>query len=40
MFMTPILRKFALTAQLTLSIGWFSPVAGFLALAIAGLTSE
>lgn len=33
------LSKFALTAHVTSSVGWFGAVAGFLALAIAGLTS-
>ena len=40
MIMTPGLRKIALTAQVTSSIGWFGAVAGFLALAVAGLTSQ
>src|SRR5438067_2015588 len=40
MIMTPGLRKFALTAHVTSSIGWFGAVAAFLALAIAGLTSR
>jgi ABC-type transport system involved in cytochrome c biogenesis permease subunit len=38
--MTPSLRKFALTAHVTFSVGWLGAVAGCLALAIAGLTSE
>ena len=38
--MTPGLRKFALTAHVTSSIGWFGAVAAFLALAIVGLTSQ
>jgi hypothetical protein len=38
--MTPRLRKFALTAHVTSSVGWFGAVAGFLALAIAALTSR
>ncbi len=38
--MTPGLRKFALTAHVTSSVGWLGAVAGFLALAIAGLTSQ
>lgn len=37
--MTPHLRKFALTAHVTCSVGWLGAVAGFLALAVAGLTS-
>jgi hypothetical protein len=40
MTMTPRLRKFALTAHVTSSVGWLGAVAGFLALAVAGLTSE
>ena len=39
MTMTPGLRKFALTAHVTSSVGWLGAVAGFLALAVAGLTS-
>src|SRR5262245_36434284 len=38
--MKPSLRKFALTAHITLSVGWLGAVAGFLALAVAGLTSH
>ncbi len=37
--MTAGMRKFALTAHVTSSVGWLGAVAGFLALAIAGLTS-
>ena len=37
--MTPRIRKFALTAHVTFSVGWLGTVAGFLALAIAALTS-
>ena len=40
MMMTPRLRKFALTAHVTSSVGWLGAVAGFLALAVAGLTSQ
>jgi uncharacterized membrane protein len=40
MILTPRLRKFALTAHITSSVGWLGAVAGFLALAIAGLTSR
>jgi hypothetical protein len=40
MIMGPGLRKFALTAHVTSSVGWLGAVAGFLALALAGLTSE
>lgn len=40
MVMTPRLRKFALTAHVTSSVGWLGAVAAFLALAIAGLTSR
>jgi hypothetical protein len=39
MIMTPRLRKLALTAHVTCSVGSLGAVAGFLALAIAGLTS-
>ena len=38
--MTPRLRKFALTAHVVSSVGWLGGVAVFLALAIAGLTSQ
>jgi hypothetical protein len=38
--MTPRLRKFALTAHVTFSVGWLGTVAGFQALAIAALTSR
>ena len=38
--MTPRLRKFALTAHVTSSVGWLGAVACWLALAIAGLTSK
>jgi predicted permease len=37
--MGPQLRKLALTAHITSSVGWLGAVAGFLALAIVGLTS-
>jgi hypothetical protein len=41
MIMMPAaLRKFALTAHVTSSVGWLGAVAGFLALAIAGITSD
>ncbi len=40
MTMTPGLRKFALTAHVTSSVGLLGAVAAFLALAIAGLTSQ
>ncbi|MEP6664177.1 MAG: hypothetical protein ABJC04_10995 [Verrucomicrobiota bacterium] len=40
MSMSPALRKFALTAHVTSSVGWFGAVASFLALAVAGLTSQ
>jgi hypothetical protein len=40
MIMTPRLRKFALTAHVTSSVGWFGAVAGFLALAVAGVASQ
>lgn len=37
--MTPGVRKLALTAHVSASVGWLGAVASFLALAIAGLTS-
>ncbi|WP_192360571.1 hypothetical protein [Mesorhizobium mediterraneum] len=40
MTMTPGLRKFALTAHVTSSVGSLGAVAGFLVLAVAGLTSK
>jgi hypothetical protein len=40
MILTPGLRKFALTAHVTSSVGWLGAVAGFLALAIAALSSQ
>jgi hypothetical protein len=40
MSMTPSLRKFALTAHVTSTVGWLGAVIGFLALAISGLTSR
>jgi len=40
MTMTPRLRKFALTAHVTSSVGWFGAVAGFLALALTGLAGH
>lgn len=40
MALTPSLRKLALTAHVTASVGWLGSVAGFLALAVAGLTSR
>lgn len=40
MTMTPRLRKIALTAHVILSVGWFGAVAGFIVLAITGLTSQ
>ncbi len=40
MTMSPGLRKFALIAHVTSSVGWFGAVAGFLALAVAGLTGH
>jgi uncharacterized membrane protein len=38
--MTPRVRKLALTAHVTSSVGWLGAVAGFLVLALAALTSE
>jgi uncharacterized membrane protein len=40
MTMKPGLRKFVRTAHITFTVGWLGAVAGFLALAIAGLTSQ
>ena len=40
MTMTPRLRKFALTAHITFSVGWLGAVVPYLALAIVGLTSH
>lgn len=40
MIMKPRLRKFALTAHVASSVGTLGAVAGFLALAIAGLVSQ
>jgi hypothetical protein len=38
--MTPSLRRFALTAHLTCSVGLLGSIAAFLALAVAGLTTD
>ena len=38
--MTPPFNKLALTAHITLSVGWLGAVAAYLCLAIAGLTSH
>lgn len=38
--MSPGLRKLALLAHVTSSVGWLGAVAGFLALAVAGLASR
>jgi hypothetical protein len=40
MAMSPAVRKFALTAHVTSSVGWIGAVVVFLALAIIGLTSQ
>jgi hypothetical protein len=40
MIMTPAIRKFALTAHITSSVGWLGAAAGFLALAVHGLTVQ
>ncbi len=40
MTLTPRLRKFALTAHVTSSVGWLGAVAGFLALVVASLASQ
>jgi len=39
MTLTPGIRKFMRTAHITFTVGWLGSVAGFLALAVAGLTS-
>jgi putative copper export protein len=40
MALTPRLRKLALTAHVTSSVGWLGAVIAFLALSVAGLTSQ
>jgi hypothetical protein len=40
MMMQPTLRKAALVAHVTVSVGWLGAVAGFLVLAVVGLTSH
>jgi hypothetical protein len=40
MLMPPALRKLALIVHITASVGWTGAVAAFLALAVAGITSE
>jgi hypothetical protein len=40
MIMTPRLRKFALAAHLTFSVGWIGAVAGYIALDVAAATSQ
>lgn len=40
MNLTPGLRRLALTAHVGSSVGWLGAVAGFLALAVAGVMSE
>jgi hypothetical protein len=40
MTMPPRLRKLVLTAHVATSVGWLGAVAGFLALAVAGRTSQ
>jgi hypothetical protein len=40
MTMTPRLRKFALTAHVTCSVGWLGAVLVFLGLAVVGMTSR
>ena len=40
MTMSPRLRRIVLTAHVTASVGWLGAVAGFLALAVAGLMSQ
>jgi hypothetical protein len=38
MALTPRLRKLALTAHVTASVGWLGAVIAFLALSVTGLT--
>jgi hypothetical protein len=40
MALTPRLRKLALTAHVTASVGWLGAVIAFLALSVTGLTSQ
>jgi hypothetical protein len=40
MALTPRLRKLAVTAHVTASVGWLGAVIAFLALSVAGLTSQ
>src|SRR5882724_6486658 len=40
MTLAPLLRKFALTVHVIFSVGLLGAIAGFLALAVAGLTSH
>ena len=40
MALTPRLRKLALTTHVTASVGWLGAVVAFLALSVAGLTSQ
>ena len=40
MALPPRLRKLALTAHVTASVGWLGAVVAFLALSVAGLTSQ
>lgn len=40
MILIPGVRKFALTAHVISSVGWLGAVASFLALAVAGLSSQ
>jgi uncharacterized membrane protein len=40
MALTPSLRKLVRTAHVTFTVGWLGAVASFLALAVAGLTSQ
>lgn len=40
MIVSPGVRKFALTAHVTSSVGWLGAVVGFLALAVGGLMTQ
>jgi hypothetical protein len=40
MMLTPRLRKVSLLTHVSVSVGWLGSIAGYLALAVAGLTSQ
>lgn len=39
-YMTPLQRKFTLTAHVIVSVGWLGTAVAFIALAVTGLTSQ